>query len=144
MKIASIQTDIVALPKDGALAGFSEHTTSTDTAAAGGDATLLCHRGGKRRFDLVNVADSGLRDSGLVGHHPQPGPAPNRFRRGPCRQPRERLKSTLLGHSASHSERLFLPQTGPSHSSGFCVFAVRQSATPVFISLTRWCPARLH
>jgi hypothetical protein len=25
-----------------------------------------------------------------------------------------------------------------------CVFAVRQSATPVFISLTRWCPARLR
>jgi hypothetical protein len=37
-----------------------------------------------------------------------------------------------------------MPQTGPSHSSGFCVFAVRQSATPVFISLTRWCPPRLH
>ena len=95
MKIVSIQTGIVALPNDEPLAGFStEHTTSTDTAAAGGDATLLCHRGGKRRFDLVNVADSGLRDSGLVGHHPQPGPAPNRFRRGPCRQPREHLKST--------------------------------------------------
>jgi len=23
---------------------------------------------------------------------------------------------------------------------GFCVFAVRQSATPVFMSLTGWCP----
>jgi hypothetical protein len=46
--------------------------------------------------------------------------------RGPARpsiafDPSERLKPTLLGHSASYSERLFLPQSGRSRRAATIV-----------------------
>src|SRR6516165_950475 len=50
-----------------------------------------------------------------------------------CRHPTFNVRPLTRAHVARQRRRI-MPQTGALHSSGFCVFAVRQSATPVFIS----------